>query len=309
MTGHTDRALGIAAIVAASALWGTTGVAASLAAPLAATVIGVASMGIGGATLALVFHRSLPAVLRHRRTWPIVALGAVSLIAFSLSFYGSMALAGITLGTVLTICSSPIFAGLLEGILEGRTPSGRWAAAAVLSLAGGALLVTGRSAGGSWLGADAALIPLGVAAGLFAGLAYATYTWCVGLVTRSTASDDGSGRLAAVATVQGVAALPLLCLVPLLSGGEFGIWQSWIPVLYLGLIPMAVGHGLFGWSLGVLRTSTVTLFTLVEPMVASLLAVALVGERLTVSGWTGLALLLAGLAVLSWPERAHAHAR
>ena len=109
-------------------------------------------------------------------------------------------------------------------------------------------------------------------------------------------------RLDAVATVQAIAAVPLLVLVPVLSFGEFGSWHSWIPVLYLGLVPMAMGHGLFGWSLGVLKASTVTLFTLVEPLVAALLAVIVVGERLTVSGWIGLGLVLVGLVVLSRPQ-------
>jgi DME family drug/metabolite transporter len=48
-----------------------------------------------------------------------------------------------------------------------------------------------------------------------------------------------------------------------------------------------------------LRSSTATTITLLEPLVATLLAVAVVGERLDLLGWLGLALILAGVTALA----------
>jgi len=45
--------------------------------------------------------------------------------------------------------------------------------------------------------------------------------------------------------------------------------------------------------------STATTVTLTEPAVATILAVVIVGERLTVTGWTGLAIIAAALVILA----------
>ena len=77
-----------------------------------------------------------------------------------------------------------------------------------------------------------------------------------------------------------------------------------VPLVEVGAA--AIGHALFGWSLAALSASTVTLYTLLEPAVATVLAVWILGERLTAGGWAGLSLVLLGLVVLSvnWRGRA-----
>lgn len=297
--GRSGRAPATVAVLVTSVLWGTTGFGASFAAPLSAVTTGAAAMGIGGAALAAFNWRRLPRVFRAPGAVPIVFAAAAAIVVFTLCFYASMGLAGVALGTIVTICSSPIFAGVLELVID-RTPlRRRWYVAAGLSIIGGVLLVTGRGAGGSWMGADLTQQPAGVAVGLLAGLAYATYAWLLGRLVKPTAHRlAGLDRSAAVAAVLGVAAIPLLAYM-LWSGGSLLLeGRLWLPLLYLGLIPMAVGHALFGWSLGPLSASTVTLYTLLEPAVATLLAVWVLGERLTYGGWIGLFLVLLGLVVL-----------
>lgn len=298
--GRSGRASATAAVLVTSVLWGTTGFGASFAAPLSAVTTGSAAMGIGGAALAVFNWRRISPVFRAPGATPLVLAAAASIVVFTLCFYASMGLAGVALGTIVTICSSPIFAGILELIVD-RTPLRRsWYLAALLSIVGGVLLVTGRGVGGGWMGADLSQQPLGVTVGLIAGLAYAVYAWLLGRIIKPTAQRPaGLDRSAAVAAVLGVAAAPLLVYM-VWSGGTLLLDVAvWVPLLYLGLIPMAVGHALFGWSLGPLSASTVTLYTLLEPAVATLLAVWVLGERLTAGGWTGLALVLVGLVVLS----------
>ncbi|WP_368045947.1 EamA family transporter [Actinomyces radicidentis] len=61
---------------------------------------------------------------------------------------------------------------------------------------------------------------------------------------------------------------------------------------------MFLGYVLFGVGLARVPASTATTITLLEPAVAALLAVAVLGERLTVLSWAGLALLAVVLVVL-----------
>lgn len=54
-----------------------------------------------------------------------------------------------------------------------------------------------------------------------------------------------------------------------------------------------------------MRASTAIVLTLVEPVVAALLAVVIVGERLPTLGWAGVGLIVSSLIVLTfrWPLR------
>lgn len=61
---------------------------------------------------------------------------------------------------------------------------------------------------------------------------------------------------------------------------------------------MFLGYVLLGVGLARVPASTATTITLLEPAVAALLAVAVLGERLTVLSWAGLALLAVVLVVL-----------
>lgn len=75
--------------------------------------------------------------------------------------------------------------------------------------------------------------------------------------------------------------------------------QSFAVVLYMSIVPMFLGYVLFGFGLTKVAASTATTITLVEPAVAALLGVFVVGERLTVSGWMGLAAFAAVLLAMA----------
>lgn len=309
VAGRSAHVPATIAVLVTSVLWGTTGFGASFAAPLGAVTIGAAAMGIGGAVLAACNWRKLPAVFRAPGATRLVLSGAVAICVFTLCFYGAMGLAGVALGTIVTICSSPIFAGLLELFIDRQPLSGRWYVAAALAIAGGVLLVTGRGAGGGWMGADPSQLPAGVAVGLVAGAAYAVYAWLLGTLIKPTPRrPDGLDRSATVAAILAVAAIPLLGFMAASGGAQLLDPAVWPALLYLGIVPMAIGHALFGWSLAALSASTVTLYTLLEPAVATLLAVFIIGERLTAAGWLGLLLVLLGVAVLgvTWRRRPRA---
>jgi DME family drug/metabolite transporter len=90
-------------------------------------------------------------------------------------------------------------------------------------------------------------------------------------------------------------------LLPVLLVAGAALLQSWSTVAiaaYLAIGPMFVAYLLFGIGLRTVRSSAATTITLLEPVVATLLAVLVVGERLAPVGWIGLLLVFAGLAIL-----------
>ncbi len=286
---------GAIGLVIASVLWGTTGTAASFlpdgVSPLAT---GAATMAIGGALLLLVSVRGAVRGLRDPAARGWIALGAIGVFVYPLAFYSAMDLAGVAIGNVVALGSGPLFAAILEWAIERRRPSRRWGAATAIALVGIAILPLGAD------DADAGQGDLtrGVLLGLLAGAAYALYTYAS---SRAIATGHrGRSIMGAMFGLGVVLLTPVLLATgaPLLqSGGTIAI------TAYLALGPMFVAYLFFGAALRVLRSSTATTITLLEPVVATVLAVAVVGERLTPLGWFGIALILAGVAIIATAKR------
>ena len=289
-------------ILVAAVLWGTTGTAATFAPDVSPIAIGAAAMGFGGLLQALIAVRSLR---RHaagiRRQWRIVALGAVAVALYPLAFYSSMQLAGVAVGTVVSIGSAPIFAAIIERLADGHRLTRRWAIGAALGIAGAALLSIAESLGGG--GFRAPHSELGIALGLIAGLTYALYSWAAHRVI-----ETGVPVRAAMGAIFGSAGLALMPVV-LVTGSTFlasGVNAS--VGIYMALVPMFAGYVLFGLGLARARASTAIVLTLVEPVVAALLAVLIVGEQLAPLGWAGVGLIACSLIALTakMPEKTDA---
>ncbi|MDR2453345.1 MAG: DMT family transporter [Bifidobacteriaceae bacterium] len=302
---QNQRAAGFAAIAATAVLWGTTGTAATFAPEAGPLAIGAAASGIGGLLQAAIawpaLRRAAPDLKREGR---LVALGALTVWVYPLAFYTSMRLAGVAVGTVVSLASAPLASGLIERLAERRRLGRRWGWAAALGGAGAALLCLAPSAaptpqGGLAAGLGAGLGPggglgLGVGLGLAAGASYALYTWVAGQLMRR-----GVARGAAMGAVFGGGGLLLMPVLaatgaPLLAGPRPAAVAA-----YMALVPMLAGYLLFGYGLARLPASTATVITLAEPAVATVLAVAVVGERLAGAGWAGMGLIAAALALLA----------
>lgn len=216
-------------------------------------------------------------------------------MVYPLAFYSSIHTAGVAIGTVVSLASAPIASGVLEVLIDRTLPDRRWVLAAALGITGGALLCLTDAPAGDF---GSASVGLGVALGLVAGTSYATYSWTVGHLMRREVP-----RAAAMGSVFGLGGallVPVLLATgaPLLTDG-----RTLAVGAYMALVPMFLGYVLFGYALTVVPARTATTVTLSEPAVAALLAVLVVGERLPVAGWIGLAIIAGGLVVLSLPRR------
>ncbi|WP_077690872.1 MULTISPECIES: EamA family transporter [Nocardiopsis] len=283
-------------ILAAAVLWGTTGTAGSLApASAPAAAIGSAGLVLGGLLLFLTGRGSLALVVRGGAStrWAL-ALGALAVAGYPLAFYPAVAQAGVAVGTVITLGSAPVFAGLLAW-LTGRTrPTARWAVATLAAVLGCAVLVLGSES----TGGESAVRPAGVLLALLAGLSYSAYALVAErLIRRGHPSGAVMGTMFAGG---GIAVLPVV----LATGTAWlATAEGALVALHLAVFTVFLAYRLFGNGLRHTPASVATTLTLAEPAVAALLGVVVVGERLPAVSWAGLAVLALGLAVLRTPAR------
>lgn len=297
MTGRLRSQTGGLFVLTAAVLWGTTGTAATFAPGVSALAIGAAAMGIGGLLQALVGMGKIWASRARLRTvaWEVFA-GSVAVAVYPLAFYSSMQLAGVAIGTVVSIGSAPIAAAVIERVLDHRPLMVRWGLSAAAAVGGAVMLCATKMPPA---GANGWTTLLGITLGLVAGITYALYSW-----SAQRMMSRGVERPAAMGAIFGVGGL-LLLPVLVASGAPFlASWTNAGVGLYMAIVPMFLGYLAFGRGLASVRASTAIVLTLVEPVVAALLAAIVVGEHIALSGWLGISMVLASVVVVALPIRA-----
>lgn len=113
-------------VLFASFLWGTTGTAQALA-PSNATPIAVGTMRIIIGSAALYILLQWRGIRLKDYKWPIMplALAALGMAANNLFFFAGVSKTGVAVGTIVTIGSSPILAGLIGWIVYQETINSR----------------------------------------------------------------------------------------------------------------------------------------------------------------------------------------
>lgn len=293
MQGHR---WGVIAILFAAVVWGTTGTAATFAPEVSAAAIGAAAMGLGGIAQALWAGRGI--LNQRSRLWQqrrMLVIGALAVAVYPLAFYGAMRLAGVTVGTVITIGSAPLLSALIEYLLDGRRLTLRWSFGAAVGLIGmGLICLAEGDAHGS--AASAPSVPLGVLLGLIGGFTYALYSWSARRMML-----QGTGSAVAMGATFGLGGLLLMPVLAVSGGAFLASWTNAAVGLYMAAVPMFLGYIAFGYGLARVEASTATVITLFEPVVAAVLAVVIVGERLPPQGWVGVALVIGCLAIITLP--------
>lgn len=227
-----------------------------------------------------------PAVGRlERRDLLGVLLGGACLGAHFATWFASLQLTSVLRSTLL-VCTTPLWAGVLEIGLSGSWPRPRFVMGLLLALAGvGAMTVADGASGGigSWQGDLLAV----------AGAVLAAVYLRAG---QSVRQRVGAG--ATMGLMCGTAAV-LLWGVSLASGTVMTGFPSttWGLLVVAVLGPQLVGHQGFTWAVRWVPAATVALVTLLEPLGAALLAALFLGEIPGAGVWAGGILAVGGLAV------------
>ena len=289
--------IGIISILMASVLWGTTGVAAQFAPEVNALAIGSGAMGIGGllqSVIALPCLKNYQGKLYSQKGW--IILGALAVMFYPLAFYGSMRVASITVGTVVSIGSAPFFSAVLENIMDHFKVTLQWVIGAFMGVSG-IILLCFSAQHTLYSPISFARISLGILLGLLAGFTYAFYTW----VARHLIHHEIPSK-AAMGSIFGVGGLLLLPVLLITGGTYLNSWSNLSVGIYMATIPMFIGYLCFGYGLSFVPTSMATLITLLEPVIATFLAVIIVGEKFSGFGWLGIGLIFLCLVCISIPN-------
>jgi drug/metabolite transporter, DME family len=273
-------------VLLAALCFGSTGTAQALgpdgASPL---TVGAVRVAIGAALLLLAVRLAADQAQVGLARGPL-AIGGLGVAGYQVCFFTAVEDTGVAVGTVAALGSAPAFAGLGSWVIDGTRPGKAWAAATALAGIGVALM--------AFSGSAADVSAPGVALALGAGASYAVFT---------LASKRLLDRGASVERIMaGVFTLGAVLLVPVLLFGDLD-WLSSADglamALWLAAVPTAVAYILFARGLRLLPASEVATLTLAEPVTAAALGAIVLAERPGALAVVGIALVIAGLAVLA----------
>jgi DME family drug/metabolite transporter len=278
----------------AAVSWGTSGsvttvlVQRAQASPL---VIGAVRMVLAGALLAAL-ARLVAGTVRVAPADRLRCVGmGLAMAVFQAAYFFAVTMTGIAVAALLAICSAPLVITLLAVLFLGERPGPRAAGALALGVTGTALLVAGPGAAPEasprFLG--------GAALALTAGGAYAVY---VVMAKAALARTPPLPLAGANFLVAALALAPALTLPG--AGSQIALGWAWM--LYLGVVATAGAYALYTIGLRDVSASTAGIASLLEPLTATVLGVAIFGERLGAAGLAGAVLLLAALGLVATRE-------
>ncbi len=280
-----SRLSGWPLIVAAAALWGTTGTAQDLGpAEAGSATVGAMRMVIGGAALLLVAALRSEVPDRRLLRMPATLAAGAAMAAYQPLFFTGVARTGVAVGTAIAIGSAPVLAGGLSWLI-GERPTSGWLRATGVAVAGVAVLVSAT-------GADPSLDLVGGLACAGAGAAYAIYAVATRRIVRF------HSPVAVAAAVFGLAGAALAPVVVVGDVGWAASGQGAAMALWLGLAATAAAYLLYTNGLRSVSAPTAATLSLVEPITAAILGVVVLAERPPGVAWIGALLVVAGLVAM-----------
>lgn len=277
--------MGTLLVILAAVCWGTTGTAQAFA-PSGASSLAIGSLRliVGAVGLWAVGMLQGDLQLDRRLPWGAVLVTGVATALYQLTFFAGVYLTGVAVGTLVTIGSSPIFAGLLGMIFQGERPSASWWVATLLAVGGCMLLV---------IPGEAVTVDLfGMGLTLLAGLSYAVFALFNKRVLRTHSANT------AMTLSIGLGAILLLPVLAFVEVDWLWTARGSAVILELGLVATALSYFLYGRGLKRVSVANATTLSLMEPLTATVLGVFVLHEQLTAFTLLGVALIAIGLVVL-----------
>lgn len=289
---------GVLLLCAAGVLWGTIGPAVDVVdgrSELSVLTIGAYRSAVAVAVLVAVTTlasrwgacRAVARALGRR----VVVTGLLT-AAFQLLFFVAVVTAGVSVTTVVALGFAPVLLLFVACVRHRRPPTRGETLTVGTALLG--LVLVGTTGSGA---ADVSHPVLGVLAALASGAAYACSAALGGRLTQehdALAVTTCTTAVVAAVLVPGGLVLAALRGEALLTADPV----AWLLVAYLGAVTMAFAYVLLYAGLRSTPSGTAVVATLLEPVTAVLIAVLLLGERLTPAGALGCLLILVAIAGL-----------
>jgi len=242
--------------------------------------------------IALVTRRFATSWLLAVHEWRRVILVGVLTAAAQLLFFMAVVATGVSIATVVCLGFAPVVLLVISCIQLRRLPSGGRALTVATAVVGLLLVCLAGGAG------DQAPNPiLGILTALGSGAAYALFADIARPLSKRL---DTLPMTTATMSVAAAVLVPGGLLVTHLRGEALTPTDipSWLLIVYLGVVTMAVAHALLYSGLRSTSSGAAVVATLLEPVTAVFIAVVFLHEKLTLTGLVGCVLILAAIASL-----------
>jgi len=287
---------GLVLIALAAVSWGTSGSVMTVLVDRAAAsplLVGTARLWVAAIILLLAASvTSGPIAVAADDRWRCIAMGACMAV-YQAAYFTAVTLSGIAIAALVAICSAPLVIAALAPWLLGERRAMRARVPLALGVLGTALLVAAPHG----LPDLSARFVGGVLLALVAGLAYALYV----LAAKASLTQSAPLPLAALTFTVGAVVLTPALLWTSAPLAQLALGWPWL--LYLGGVTTAAAYAVYTVGLRHVPASVAGLVTLLEPLTATVLGVALFGERLGAAGGAGALLLVAALGLLVTDRR------
>lgn len=269
---------GLVHVSAAAVAWGTGGAAGAAlhdAGNLTPAAVSFWRFACGAALLLAVARAGRP-------SWRAVLVVGPAMAVCQAAYFAAIAETGVAVATMITMGATPILVAAAGRVFLGERLSRTGLACTGLACAGLVMLTGGA----------AAVTPAGAGHALLSAAAYTVVT----LTTRGMAAEG----VAAWGFAGGA-----LCLLPFAAAGLLPAGHpvaSALLLAYLAAVPTALAYGLFFSGLRVVGGTTAAVVSLLEPLVAAVIGVVLLGERPAAVQVCGGGVLLCALVWLAAAE-------
>lgn len=283
----SSRKIGILAVLGSALCFGTTGTTQQLGVPdISPLAVGAARLLCGSLFLFLFAYIQRGSRGSYRAPHRDLFICGLGVAIYQLTFFSAVHITGIAISTVTALGSVPTFSAIVAYFLLGERPQRSWYLGTSVTVLGIILVGTAN-------GVDS-FKPLGLLLAAIAGLGFAVFN----VISRRSLSR-GAQDIWLTATSFGIAAL-------FTSPFLFAQNPEWIltrdgglSVLWLGLVPTAIGYFLFTFGLKRVDSSTAATVVLAEPATATILAALIIGESLVLQSFVGIAIVAAGILYIS----------
>ena len=279
-----------ACVIAAGTLWGfmgffrrtldTMGISAisciSIRCVFAAALFGL---------IILATNRSAFRV-RLKDAWIFIGSGIIALLVFGVCYFKAMDYMSLSAAAIL-LYTAPCFVILFSALLFGEKLTGQKLAAMVLAFAGCCLV--------SGIGSGTTITPIGLALGLTSGVCYALYS-----IFGRFALNRGYSSL----TINFYACLLAAIGATIIGGTEYIDIITQSPsnlgfAFATGLVTCFLPYLLYTYGLKGLENGKASIMASIEPVVATIVGVAIYSEALTPMSAAGILLVLSAIVLLN----------
>ncbi|UTO05960.1 DMT family transporter [Moraxella sp. FZLJ2107] len=282
-TEQSTLLIGSLQVILAGICWGTLGIFSTQLGDLGLTSFQITTLRI--VTAGMIVLVLLPKLFTTFAAMPakqwlgLIIQSLIGVLGMTLCYFYAVGQVGVSMAVAL-LYTAPVFSLVLARVILGERITAKSALLAIIAVIGVACLMAG----------DKFTINTGVAVGLLSGLCYSLY----GILGKKAMGFNHSAQMVFFSSVA-FSSLALLFLPQTFTTYQTVLTlpvQTWGLVLGLSLVGTIAPFLLYMNALQKLPATTASVFTIVEPLTAIILAVFLLHQPLSMMQLIGVVLII-----------------